>query len=82
ILDRLGSEIVDVNCRVENFTFSSHAQSEDLIKMVEKLDPEKVILVHGDKPTIDRIGQEILERFPGKKVLAPEKLRKYEILEV
>lgn len=82
ILDRLGSEIVDVNCRVENFTFSSHAQSEDLIKMVEKLDPEKVILVHGDKPAIDRIGQEILERFPWKKVLAPERLRKYEILEV
>jgi len=78
-LDKHKTELVEVNCRVENFSFSSHTRREDIINMVEKLDPEIVILVHGDKSAIDRVGLEILDRFPKKRVLAPEKLKIYEI---
>jgi Cft2 family RNA processing exonuclease len=37
-----------VNCEVERFRFSGHSHRRDLIHLVEKLKPAKVVLVHGD----------------------------------
>ena len=37
-----------IRCRVERFRFSGHSHRRDLIALVEKLRPTRVILVHGE----------------------------------
>ncbi|MFO7526427.1 MAG: MBL fold metallo-hydrolase [Ignavibacteriaceae bacterium] len=64
------SEPGQINCEIKNFRFSAHARREDLISIVQKLKPEIVILVHGDKEAIDWMGAEIIKSFPGLKVFA------------
>ena len=64
------SEPKMVKCDVKNFRFSAHAKREDLISIVKKLRPEKVILVHGDKEAIDWVGAAILKLFSTIKVHA------------
>ena len=50
----------EVKCSIENFRFSAHSRREDLLKIVKKLKPEKVILVHGEPEAIDWMGASIL----------------------
>lgn len=68
-LDKL-SEPRLVKCEIKNFRFSAHARREDLISIVQKLKPEIVILVHGDKGAIDWMGAEIIKTLPMIKVFA------------
>lgn len=62
------SELFEVKCEIKNFRFSAHARREDLLSIVKKLEPEKVILVHGDKEAISWMGAAILKSFPQIKV--------------
>ncbi len=57
-----------VKCTIEQFRFSSHSKREELLKIVEKLNPEKVILVHGEPNGIDWIGASILKKHKHTKV--------------
>jgi len=66
------SEKKDVMCDIRTFRFSAHSIREDLLKVVDKLNPEKVILVHGDPPAIDWIGASILKENKKRKVFAAE----------
>ncbi len=52
----------EVKCKILNFKFSAHARREGLLKIVDKLKPENVILTHGDEDAIDWIGSEILKK--------------------
>lgn len=61
---------VEVKCEIKNFSFSAHSKRKELLSIVEKLKPEKIILVHGDSEAIDWIGASILNQYPGKKVYA------------
>lgn len=61
---------VEVKCEIKNFRFSAHAKREQLISIVKKLQPENVILVHGDEEAINWMGKEILKNFTGIKVHA------------
>lgn len=79
-LDKYGVDTAEVLCHIENFSFSSHTTKEGIMHMVETLDPELVALVHGDEPAIDSVGKEIMEKFPNKRVLAPEKYKDYQLL--
>lgn len=54
-------EIREVKCQIKNFKFSAHARREDLLKIVEKLKPDNVILAHGDEDAIDWVGSAILK---------------------
>ena len=63
---------VEVKCEIKNFRLSAHSKREELVSLVKKLNPEKVILIHGEKEAIDWIGALILKQFPGKKVYAAE----------
>jgi len=51
----------EVKCIIKQFRFSAHSRREDLLKIVKKLKPKKVILVHGDPPAIDWMGAAILK---------------------
>ena len=61
----------EVKCRIENFRFSAHSRREELISIVEKLNPENILLVHGDPEAMDWVGTQILKTFPNKKLYSP-----------
>ena len=61
-------EETEVNCEIKNFKFSAHARREDLLKIVDKLKPDNVILIHGDEEAIDWIGSSILKKRKNIKV--------------
>ena len=66
---------VEVKCDIKNFRFSAHSKREELISLVRKLNPETIILVHGDKDAIDWMGASILRQYPKKKVYAAENFK-------
>ncbi len=64
------SEQREIKCEIKNFRFSAHAKREDLISIIKKLKPAKVILVHGDPEAIDWMGSQLIKEFKKIKVLA------------
>ncbi len=62
------SEPQKVHCEIQNFSFPSHSKREDLLHIVKKLKPDKVILIHGDDASRDWLGYEILKNFKNVKV--------------
>lgn len=61
-------ELTEVNCAIKNFKFSAHARREDLLKIVDKLKPDNVILTHGDEDDLDWMGSSILKKYKDTKV--------------
>jgi Cft2 family RNA processing exonuclease len=61
-----------VECTIKNFRFSSHANRDGLQKIVDKLKPSTVILVHGEPEAIDWMGSVILKKVKGIKVFKGE----------
>lgn len=55
-------EPAEVRCEIKNFKFSAHARREDLLKIVDKLKPDNVILTHGDEDALDWMGSSILKK--------------------
>jgi Cft2 family RNA processing exonuclease len=62
----------EVKCTIEQFRFSSHSRREELLAIVKKLKPAKVVLVHGDPVGINWIGASILKEFRNVKVFRAE----------
>lgn len=56
------AEKMEVKCEIKNFKFSAHARREGLLKIVDKLSPDNVILVHGDEESMDWMGKSILTK--------------------
>jgi Cft2 family RNA processing exonuclease len=65
----------EVKCSIKNFRFSAHSKREELLSLVKKLNPGKVVLIHGDKEAINWMGASILKQYPGKKVHAAENFK-------
>ncbi len=65
-------EPAEVKCSIKNFRFSAHAKREGLLSVVEKANPQKIILVHGDPESIDWVGAAILKKDKSKIVYAAE----------
>lgn len=63
-----------VDLPVEYYNFSAHAGRSDILKMIKKANPEKVLLVHGDNPQEfarelnEELGFSALAPLPGEKV--------------
>ncbi|MDP4198527.1 MAG: MBL fold metallo-hydrolase [Bacteroidota bacterium] len=70
---------VPVRCRIERFRFSAHARREELLEIVRRLRPKKVVLTHGDERAIAAFGELIVETFPDIEVSAPEVGKWYSI---
>ncbi len=62
----------EVRCTIKSFRFSAHSLREDLLKVVTKLNPNRIILVHGDPPAIDWVGASILKENKNRRVFAAE----------
>lgn len=64
----IDGRIVKVKCYYEQFDFSAHAGRKELIELIRKVNPEHLILQHGDPEALDSIASE----FKDKKVYIPE----------
>lgn len=62
---------IEVKCIIKNFRFSAHSKREEIIKIAEKLNPQNILLVHGDNEAINYIGMKLKKQFPAKKVYVP-----------
>jgi cleavage and polyadenylation specificity factor subunit 3 len=72
VIDMNGSgNSVEVKCDIYNFRFSAHSTREDLLTIVNRLNPEKIIIVHGDEEAIKWLGSSVLKQNLSKKVYAP-----------
>ncbi len=58
----LGKEKVDVQCLLGTYSLSAHADENQIINLVETLDPEHVVLVHGDPKARTSLEKAISER--------------------
>lgn len=65
-------EAAEVKCEIKNFKFSAHARREDLLRIVDKLKPDNVILTHGDDEAIDWVGSSILKKYKSIKLQIAE----------
>jgi Cft2 family RNA processing exonuclease len=66
------TEPVALNCRVEKFDFSGHATRESLRAYVNRVQPKKVLLVHGSPEAANWFRETISADLPGCQVLIPE----------
>jgi Cft2 family RNA processing exonuclease len=46
---QIGKDKVDVQCHLETYSLSAHADEGQLISLIETIAPEHVVLVHGDE---------------------------------
>ncbi|MFH1520693.1 MAG: MBL fold metallo-hydrolase [Candidatus Micrarchaeota archaeon] len=71
-------EQLQVDLPVEYLDLSAHAGRSELIEFIKKANPEKVLLVHGDKPEEfakeleDEHGFDALAPLPGERVILDE----------
>ncbi len=62
--------VFDTKIMREYFDFSAHAGREDLFKMIEKVQPDVVIAIHGDPENVELLAREVEERY-GIRGIAP-----------
>ncbi len=60
-----------VNCDVERFRFSGHSHRRDLIQLVERLKPKKVLVVHGEEEARVWLADNIRYFYPDVEVVLP-----------
>ena len=59
------------NCDVDRFRFSGHSHRRDLLSLVDMLQPEKIVLVHGEKSAKEWMVDNIAFFYPEIEVLMP-----------
>ena len=62
---------VELNCEVARFDFSGHAPRHDLVEYARKLNPRKILLVHGDGPALDWMAATLSLALPECEVIIP-----------
>ncbi|MBO6575141.1 MAG: MBL fold metallo-hydrolase [Rhodothermales bacterium] len=60
-----------LRCSVGRFRFSGHSHRRDLLDLVERLDPKRVILVHGDEQAREWMADNIRYFNPAIDVVTP-----------
>ena len=71
VIDRVRGE-QPLNCTVERFRFSGHSHRRDLLSLVGKLSPKKIVLVHGEKAARKWMAENIRYFHPEIEVYSPE----------
>lgn len=70
---------IDVKCEIGNFRFSSHSRKEEIESIIDDLNPETIIIVHGDETAINALGSYAINKYPNKRIIAPELNREYKL---
>ncbi|GMU86006.1 MAG: Ysh1p: subunit of polyadenylation factor I [Ignavibacteriales bacterium] len=66
------SKAIPVKCAIRKFRFSAHSSAEGLVKIAAEINPERVILVHGDEGAVLEMGSILLKKIPHVKIHAAE----------
>lgn len=74
------SSRIKVNCDIKNFRFPSHSNKNELLEIVEKLNPEKIILVHGEEESINSMAKLILLQNKKRKIFLAQKGKEITLL--
>ena len=61
----------ELRAQVEVFDFSAHAERESILAYIRRLQPKKVVLVHGDAGAVDWFQRTLKEQEPGMEVIVP-----------
>ena len=61
----------DLRCQVSRFRFSGHSHRRDLLDLVERLQPRRIILVHGDTEARDWMADNIKFFNPDAEIVVP-----------
>ena len=69
---KLDEQEVDVKCAVKKYSLSAHADQKQLTGLVEKLNPNKCFLVHGDDDARKKLAESVRERSLAVDVQLPE----------
>jgi integrator complex subunit 11 len=56
--------------RIENISFSAHADAKGILNLLRHLDPENVVFVHGDKAKM-KVFSEVVQEQLNRKVYMP-----------
>jgi Cft2 family RNA processing exonuclease len=58
-------------CKLDEFTLSAHATRDGLLGYVERVQPKKLLLVHGDPPAVAWFAREVPKICPRTEVVIP-----------
>jgi Cft2 family RNA processing exonuclease len=64
-------EATAVNCEVDRYRFSGHSTRRELLEIVEKTQPKKVVLVHGETEARQWMKDNILYFYPETEIVMP-----------
>ncbi|MCZ7614750.1 MAG: hypothetical protein M5T52_14760 [Ignavibacteriaceae bacterium] len=62
--------------KLKTSVFRAHSKREELLELVSTLNPDKIVLIHGDNEAISWMGNSILKKISNKKVFAAENFYK------
>ncbi len=60
-----------LRCHIDRFRFTGHANRRDLVSIVGELEPERVLLVHGETSAREWMKQQIETEYPDVDVIMP-----------
>ena len=63
---------VPVACQVKSYSLSAHADSKELIRLVQNVQPRKLFLVHGDNEAREKLAESVRNTVQGVDVKLPE----------
>ncbi len=70
---------LSVKCDVKKYSLSAHANLEQLMTLVKKVDPPRLYLVHGDTEARKGLSESIHEELPEIDVVLPENGKRYKV---
>lgn len=70
LLDRR-EQPVRRRCKLDEFTLSAHSTREGLLAYVQRVQPKKLVLVHGDPPAVAWFAREVPKVSPQTEVVIP-----------
>ncbi len=68
VIDEETQKRFDVNMTVKQYDFSAHSGKEEIVKTITDMNPEHVVLMHGDEDAIESLKHE----FGQKRVYTPK----------
>ncbi|MFH1056077.1 MAG: MBL fold metallo-hydrolase [Candidatus Altiarchaeota archaeon] len=76
VLDEDSGRRFDVDMQISQYDFSAHSDKDELVKTIKAMNPEEIILIHGDKDSIGSLKKE----FGEKRVHTPKDGESLEIV--
>lgn len=70
---------IDIKYEIKNFRFSSHSRKKEIKRIVDELNSDTVMIVHGDRNSSNLLGSSILSKYSDKRITAPNKNRAHKM---